>query len=496
MEARSIKLLLFLFALTTGLVTAQTDDPNAGSSKAKPFNVLLIIIDDVAATYGIDMDAPVDTPNIRRIASRGTWFSNAYCDAPACNPSRVAMLTSVHASRSGIYYNSQKTPDHWTRELEFLPARFKNSGYLTAGYGKIAHDMKASIPDYSEGFVKRHNIKGQVTHPDKELRQHIIPGTLREAESNNFTWGILPDTWDREDPEKWQQDTEQANRTIDLLRKNHDRPFFVACGFWRPHVTWEVPQRYYDMHPLDEIEVPKGYDPFDLEDLPRPGRWIAKPTGNHPDIVSHGLWKKALQGYYASVSYIDEQIGRLLDELERSTHRDNTVVVFMSDNGMHLGEKDHWLKYALWEQTCRVFFSISVPDYPNQIAKTPVSLIDLYPTLMSVCDIEKPEHDMDDIDLKGLLTGQESTRGRPVLSTYGRNNHAIRDDRFRYIRYRNGDEELYDHQTDPYDLTNLADDDRFEEVKVRLASHLPKVNAPDAEKSKPGPPEWSSEAFE
>jgi arylsulfatase A-like enzyme len=157
------------------------------------------------------------------------------------------------------------------------------------------------------------------------------------------------------------------------------------------------------------------------------------------------------------MAYIDEQIGRVLDALESSPHKDNTILIFLSDNGMHLGEKDHWLKYALWEQSCQVFLSVSVPGYPNQKIESPVGLIDLYPTLIDLCGLTTPTtHTLDGIDLVPLLAGTSSQRGQPVLQTYGRGNHAIRDDRYRYIRYRNGDEELYDHQSDPYEWTNIA----------------------------------------
>ena len=463
----------------------------------QPYNVLMIIIDDAAPSmHSVGQSGAVRTPNIERIASQGTWFNHAYCAAPACNPSRMSLLTGALPSRSGVYYNSQKFPENWIADAETIPARFKRAGYLTAGYGKIAHDMRAAMPDFTEGYVKRHNIPTHVTHPDKTLRQHIIPGSLREARSRNFTWGILPDDWDRDDPEKWQQDTQQANRAIEFLGRDHDQPFFLTCGFWRPHVTFEVPQRYYDMHPLDEIEVPAGYHPFDLEDLPKPGRWLAKPTTNHPDMVSRGLWKKSIQGYLASMSYIDEQIGRVLDALEASGQADRTIVVFFSDNGVHLGEKEHWLKYTLWEQATGVFMSIHVPGYPNQTSDSPVGLIDLYPTLMTLANLDPPEHELDGVNLTPLLAGETDRRGRPVLSTWGRGSHSLRSERYRYIQYRNGDEELYDHTADPHEWHNLASDPELDSVKRRLAAHIPETDAPDTVRANPDSTEWDDEAFE
>ncbi len=456
----------------------------------------MIIIDDAAPSlHNVGQKSPLNTPNLQRIGSRGTWFSQGYCNAPCCNPSRNALLSGVHASRSGVYYNSQKYPETWIRHAETVPARFKRAGYLTAGYGKVAHTMKDSMPDYTEGYVRPHNSTEHVTHRDSDLRQHIIPGTLRESVGKNFTWGILPDDWDRDDPQKFQQDTEQANRAIKLLKKEHDRPFFLACGFWRPHVTWEVPQRYYDLHSIHEIDVPPGYHPFDLEDLPKPGRWMAKPDSAHANILKSGLWRRCLQGYYASMSYIDEQIGRVLDALETSPYADNTIVVFLSDNGMHLGEKHHWLKYTLWEQATGVFLSIRVPGYPNQHLDTPTSLIDIYPTLLTLCGLEPPEHQLDGVDLTPVLAGERTDRGRPVLSTWGRGCHAVRNHRYRYIRYRNGDEELYDHSADPHEWKNLASQPKYSSVKAQLAEYLPKSDAPDTRKHNEDGSEWDERAF-
>jgi arylsulfatase A-like enzyme len=263
-------------------------------------------------------------------------------------------------------------------------------------------------------------------------------------------------------------------------------------------VRWTVPQRYYERFPLEKIELPAGYRAGDLDDVPKPGRWLATHSRDHAEVVASDMWRKSLQGYYASMTYIDEQIGRVLDALESGPHRDDTIVVFLSDNGMHLGEKDHWLKYALWEQSCRVFLSISVPGLPRQVSETPVSLIDLYPALTALCGVPRPStHALDGVDLTDVLAGRVRERGKPVLSTYGRGNHAIRDDRYRYIRYRNGDEELYDHATDPHEFTNLAADARLRDVKARLRAFVPTQDAPDVPEVNPEKDgsRWQDEAF-
>jgi arylsulfatase A-like enzyme len=471
----------------------------------------MIIIDDVAANvHSVGGNrSPVRTPNIERLAARGTWFARAYNDAPACCPSRTAMLTGVHSARSGVYYNTQsyKRARTWIADVEAMPACFLRQGYRTASYGKLYHsrDQADHAAEFSPGYFKKHNAASDVTFTDSMLLEHVSPGSIREIPgktSRNWTWGVLPDEWDRQDSgaTSRQQDTQQADRTIRFLKENHDKPFFLACGFWRPHVQWIVAQRYFDMFPLDKIALPAGYKPGDLDDLPKPGRWIATHRGEHAEIVAGDMWKKSLQGYYASLAYVDEQIGRVLDALEKSPHRNDTIVVFLSDNGMHLGEKDHWLKYALWEQTCRVFLSITAPGKRRQTIEAPVGLIDLYPTLVALCGLDPPTtHALDGVNLAPLLAGRSAERGKPVLSTYGRGNHAIRDARYRYIRYRNGDEELYDHARDPHEWTNLAKDSAHNAVKARLARFLPEKDAPDVPELASRVPDlsrWQDEAFE
>ena len=201
----------------------------------------------------------------------------------------------------------------------------------------------------------------------------------------------------------------------------------------------------------------------------------------------------------AATAYIDVQIGRVLDALELGPNLQVTIVICAADNGFHTGEKDHWLKFALWEQTCRVVFAISVPGMPVQQSTTPVSLLDIYPTLTALCRLPTPTtHSLDGISLAGILSGQTKERGEPVLSTYGRGNHSLRNDRFRYIHYRNGDEEFYDDTNDPYEWENLAGDPKFAAEKSDLAKWLPKIEAPDIAKPMPALTHatWEDEAFE
>ena len=475
-----------------GLAIGALASHAAESVRDRP-NVLFILIDDHAANLtSVLNESPVRTPNIERLASRGSWFYHAYADAPVCAASRAAFLTGVHAAKSGAYYNSQafrRTSAPIARATT-MQRHFLDHGYLTAGYGKIAHTgyQDDNVQDYTPGYFKGHATKAYVTYNDNDLLRYILPETVRVPDPNYLPtrFAALPDDWDRDDPTKFQQDTQQAQRAVEFLRAKHDRPFFLSVGFWRPHSERIVPKRYFDLYPLESVNLPPGYRPDDLEDVPAPGRWRATSIGTHAAVVNSGLLREYIRSYYAATTYVDEQVGRVLAALEGSPYARNTIVVFASDNGYNAGEKNMWAKFALWEQTCRVVLTISVPGMPQQYCPAPVSLLDLYPTLVSLCGLPAPTtHPLDGVDLTPILKGERSERGKPVLSTYGLGNHSIRDWRFRYIRYRNGEEELYDHESDPHEWTNLAADPRFAIAKAALARALPKVDAPEIEPARP-----------
>jgi len=460
----------------------------AAEPETKPLNVLVITVDDHSSYLHsvLQKDRLVRTPNLERLAQNSVWFTHGYAH-PACCPSRTSVLTGVNPSSSGIYYNNQayRRVSDAISQVTNLPQQFLRHGYLTAGYGKIGHWVGDETDAFTSGYYKMFNQKTDVRWTDGDLAGQIpatdlvqIPG-LHSA----HRFGVLPDDWDREDRAKWQQDTEQAQHAIDLLQVRHDRPFFAWLGLYRPHLPWFAPKRYYDQYPLEDIRVDDDYLPGDLDDVPQPGRWAAvnHPKDGHDAVTKHGLWRRYLQAYYASISYVDDQIGRVLDALEASDYADNTIVVFASDNGYHTGQKDHWGKFALWERASRVAFGIHLPGAESRVCPTPVSLVDLYPTLLDLCGLPQPEHKLEGYNVAPILRGETDDRGAPVLMTQGIGNHAIRDFRFRYIRYRNGEEELYDHDNDQPEWHNLADDPRYDSVKQRLARYLPATDAPEAE---------------
>jgi arylsulfatase A-like enzyme len=445
--------LLSLTCVATILWPAPAAEP-----AARP-NVLFIAVDDLNHWVGhLGRNPQTKTPNIDRLAKMGVTFSRAYCAAPVCNPSRAALMSGLRPGSTGVYDNGQDWKPVIPKELT-LTTQFLKAGYNVYGAGKIYH-AEAHRPgewtDYLAGAKQK-----ATPHPDS---------------TNDGVGGIKfrPLTDDSR-----LQDEASVDYGIKYLRAKHDKPFFVAVGLHKPHMPWNVPKKYYDLFPLDAIELP-SHIKDDLNDVPPAGIQFAKPEGDHAEILRSGRWKDAVQGYLAAIAYCDAQIGRLLDALDQSPHKGNTVVVLWGDHGWHLGEKEHWRKFALWEEATRMPYIWVAPGVtkPGGTCDRTVDLMSVYPTLCSLCGLEKPTH-LEGEDIKPLLADPQAKWDRPALTTYHSNNHAVRTAKWRYIRYANGDEELYDHDADEYEWTNLAMDAKFAEVKKELRKLLPTTNKPE-----------------
>lgn len=494
----------YFYILIGIVISACTTNTKKNQDQKKP-NVLMIVLDDQNDLAGTLKESAVQTPSIDKLATRSTLFAHAYCSAPACGPSRSSFLTGILPPTSGVYYNAQPNesdPREWLKNAVNLPLHFKNQGYLTGIYGKIFHakDKGDRISQFATpGYFSEHtgfwaNI------PDSSV---VKLTDLRYEGGSNFAWGAVPDQWENEEHQLI--DTENTNKVIEVLKQEHDRPFFISLGILRPHLPWIAPQRFFDLYPLENMELPGGYKASDLSDLPEPAKWMAREVPGadigesnvHDAVLKENVWKEAIQAYYASSSYADHQVGRVMDALAESQYAENTIIIFLSDHGYHLGEKEHWTKFGLWEKSNHIPLMISLPgQHDAQQALSPVSSIDLYPTLVSLTGIDLPEtHQLEGVDLSAILENPEKSRGKPVVSTYGYQNHGIRDERYRYIRYRNGDEELYDHQSDPYEIDNLANDSNFAEIKQKLKKELPQVNMPEPEKGG-GNLGWEEKVFE
>ncbi len=453
-------------------------------------NVLMVVIDDLNDWISV-LDHPiVKTPNFERLARRSVTFNNAYCPAPICCPSRTSFLTGMHPSKSGAYFNNQRffTSNYPIGKATTLPGHFKKNGYDVVSYGKVFHINRTGldIKETEIDFVKNDFNKGQYIPKVGEkgkLKKAVGYKLYSLGGQYPWVWGPLPDDWDRDDESKTQQDTRNANRMAKFIKSDHDKPFWAALGIYRPHSMYFAAQRYYNLYPLDSIKPPPGYKEDDLSDV-APVHNLMRRQGVHELLKKRDLWRQAIQGYMACITYADEQLGKVLDALEASPHNDNTIIVVCGDNGYHNMEKDMWTKNILWERACKVPLLISFPKHtkPGFTSETPVGLIDIYPTLVSLCDLPNPKtHSLDGEDLTAIIKKNKKHRKRPVITTLGRGNHSIRSQQYRYIRFRNGQEELYDMQKDRWEWTNLAGDPKYASVIKRHRKHLPKTNAPDIE---------------
>ena len=300
------------------------------------------------------------------------------------------------------------------------------------------------------------------------------------ANTSHFDWGPL--TNDDDAMGDWQM----VDWAVGELAKPHEQPLFLAAGLYRPHLPWYVPQKYFDQYPLKDIVLPQA-PADDLADVPAGGVKMANPNGDHKKVLESKNWENGVQGYLASIAFADRCLGRLLDALEKSPQGKNTIVVMWGDHGWHLGEKQHWRKFTLWEEADRVPLFIYAPGLTaagTRCDRT-VSLLDLYPTLSELCGLPVPA-EVEGQSLVPLLKDPQAAWSRPVITTHGRNNHAVRSERYRYIRYADGGEELYDHEQDPMEWKNLAQQPDLSAVKAELSALLPKTNAPDAASNEGG----------
>lgn len=449
-----------IYVLVATLLLAGLTAPAPAAERP---NVLFIAVDDLNDWIGCLGGYPgCRTPHIDALAARGTLFTRSYCAAPACNPSRASLMTGVRPWTSGVYIN----PQPWRPQMPdvvTLPQHFTQHGYHSIGSGKIYHGAYEDPASWDDYLKKSGDPK-----PTKKVANDP------HSRAGGIVWGVL------DVPDEAMNDYAMANYAIEYLGKDHDRPFFLACGIYRPHMPWQVPRKYYDMYPLDEIVLPNVPD-NDLDDLPEAGVRMARPQGDHTNILKTDNWKYAVQGYLASITFADAQVGRVLDALKQSRYADDTIVVLWGDHGWHLGEKKHWRKFALWEEATRVPLMIAAPGVtePGSRCERTVDLMNLYPTLCELCDLPSAPQ-LEGVSMVPLLKDPTATWDRPAITTHGRGNHAVRSERYRYIRYSDGSEELYDHEADPMEWKNLAGDPDLAAVRRELASWLPKAEAPEA----------------
>lgn len=450
--------------LCYGLVLALVPFAEITNAESKP-NVLFIAIDDLNHWVGhLGRNVQTKTPNIDRLAASGTTFSRAYCTAPSCNPSRASLMSGLRPNTTGCYDNSQD----WKpaiAEDKLLNYQFQKADYRVYGAGKIYHGGFGVGESWDDYFKKE----------GKALKRH-------PSAKDNGVAGINFYPLDNDDEDM--PDYGVVSYGIEKLNEVSDKPFFLAIGLVKPHMPFSVPKKYFDMFPLDSIDLPP-YREDDLDDVPPAGKAMAKASGDHAAILASGRWKEAVQAYLASIAFCDAQIGRLLDGLEKSPAKDNTIVVLWSDHGWSLGEKSHWRKFALWEEPTRTVFIWKVPGLtkPGIPCERTVDYSCIFPTLCSLAGLPRPSH-VEGHDITSLLANPKSEWVHPAITTWSNGCHAIRTEDYRYILYRNGDEELYHNAIDPFEYTNLANNPEFASTKAQLKAMAPTLNAPDLPRSR------------
>lgn len=469
---------------------------------AKP-NVLFIAVDDLNDWIGCLGGHPQAlTPNMDRLAKRGVLFTNAHCAAPACNPSRAAVFSGLMPARTGVWSNNSARIEKAAPKAKLLTHAFREAGYQTLGTGKMLHGTGGVLFEEYFGVNQRWSPfpKNSVPYTQAELpskgtenprhvlkdsrgRTVVLPINRMPSDrkpnsvaGESFDWGGF------DVPDSDFGDTKITTWAIDKLNDGlgPKKPFFLGVGYYRPHIPLFAPQKYFERFKLTPGKLPPVRKD-DLQDLGPAGRkWAveAVTAGSHATVLKHKQWRAAVEAYLACTTYVDHEIGRLLNALDQSGAAANTWIVLWSDHGWHLGEKEHWGKWTGWERSTRVPLMI-VP--PKRLAKQfapggehcaqPVGLIDLFPTLAEACNVPAPKH-LDGQSLLPLLRDPAKATGRVLTTTFDQGNVSHRTTRWRYLRYANGEEELYDLRNDPNEWTNLAADPRLAEIKSRLAKRL------------------------
>lgn len=443
---------------------------NVQKETKKP-NVLFIMVDDLRDWIGPYGGHPQTiTPNIDRFASEAMTMLNAQCAASVCGPSRSAMLTGLRPSTTGLYSNPQNLRDNEiAKAVPTMPEYFTQNGYFTLSTGKIFHKHRITdgMDEGQWAFDLWEREKGGFPIDRSKLPLNNMPPTGRRG--SGMDWG--PTTVGKEETEDWLS----AQWAADKFQEDYEKPFFMMLGFSKPHLSWYVPQEYFDKFNLDSIIAPE-FRLDDLDDILTPdGRKKFEPTLDFLTIHKYDKFKEATRAYLACVNYIDDCLGLVLDGLEKSKYKDNTIIVLVGDHGWYLGEKLRFRKALLWEEDCRTPMIIKVPGVTKALScERPVSFMDLYPTLAELCGLQIPEH-CEGRNIVPLLKNPE-TPWYPAVTTMFYNNHSIRSERYRYISWSDGTEEIYDHQNDPDEWNNLIKNPEYKEIVDELRTYIPTVN--------------------
>ena len=461
---------------------------------AKPssyrMNVLFIAIDDLNDWIGcFDGNSQVKTPNLDYFnASGGMVMFNAHCSSTVCGPSRSSLLSGKYPHQTGVYgnKNNMRIADK-TKNLITLPQYFSAHGYHTLSRGKVFHkhpldgdkNNRDNLDHGEWAFDEWVQEKGGVAPIGKQFPLNGLPALDgdRSYHSIGFDWAPTIGN-----DETLMKDYITAEWAVEQLQtRSFEKPFFMAIGFSKPHLPWYVPQKYFDMYPLDEIILPKTI-PNDLDDILNRFKKPVKPHGTWIRVERAKRHKEAVQAYLATITFLDDCIGVLLDGLAKSSYAENTIVMLWGDHGWHLGEKQKYGKTQLWQESCRVPMMVKVPNVTpkNKKCRGIVNLIDMYPTLVDLCGLPRnPENDGK--SFAELIYNPDLEWNKPTLTDYNFGGHRVYDGRFSYIVFiEQGIEELYDHQIDPMEWNNLSENEEYAVVKSRLKALIPSKREPVA----------------
>lgn len=440
---------------------------NCGLAEEQRPDIIFIIVDDLNDWVGCLGGHPdAKSPNIDALAASGMLFSQAYCNSPQCRPSRTSLLTGVYPFKTGTYFNARDR-NETNATTPTIQQFFMDQGYRVASGGKVFHGNPGKVGD---------SLFGRPRDPKPP-----------QGEDNFNALGAPNDGYALDVADEEMGDYQVATWATEQWKTVTDKPLFMSVGFYRPHRPLQVPKPWFDQFPLESIRRPAEPDGVDdWDDMPEFARRLArshahKPfhkgplnqlLSDHEYIVANDQWDATIRAYQASIAFVDRQIGRFVTQLQENPRGRETIVMLVSDHGWHLGEKKHWCKGAIWEQTTHIPFIVRGPGIKHgSTCSQPVSLIDVYPSLIDLAGLETPEW-LDGTSIKPQLAEPSSPRGA-AISSYGEGNTSIRTQRWRYIRYEDGSEELYDHEVDPNEWTNLADKPKHEETKRRLAQMIP-----------------------
>jgi len=457
------------------------------NAQQKP-NILLIAVDDMNNYVGC-MGGPAITPNIDALAKRGVLFNNAYCAAPACNPSRVAIMTGLRPERTGQYTNQGNFREIGNNKaLLTLPQKLMASGYQTIEAGKIFH--------YPHGNTEKPNPLSDPVSWTKQVAGQTgtaVPAgfktkagaaiwlgddTLKYANGERVDYLAGASIWGPNTQKKEQTgDWKMSEACVEFLKQQHDQPFFFALGFSKPHQPLIAPKEFFDLYPLDKIGMP-DYHPADMFDIPE----INKQNFSSPfvdKIRKHQQLKLAYQAYLACMSFTDACIGNVLDALKNSKYANNTIVIFFTDHGFQLGTKNRWEKYSLWKLGTNSPLIVYLPNNQSNgaVCSEAVSLMDIHATVLEATGINLAEN-LDCVSLLPQIKNPATERRLPAVITHEEGNNSIVWKQYNYIRYKNGAEELYDHLKDNLEYDNEADNKSYRKIKKKLKVFIPKVNVP------------------